>query len=167
MAPRTPSTVTARAPSYTRRMALMLIGVAVIFGGVFAIKAFMAKATNDFFDNMPQPPVEVSTFPARNERWAGSAEAVGTLVADNGTDVTTEAGGVVQAIAFESGKAVRKGDLLVQLNTANEQAQLRALETAARLAVTQRDRWRELGQQKLVSRSEVDERIADAATTRG
>jgi len=146
-------------------MAWMLIAVAVIFGGVFAVKAVMGAMTNQFFDNMPQPPVEVSTFEARSEHWSGSAEAVGTLVADNGTDVTTEAGGVVQQIAFESGQKVRKGELLVQLNTANEQAQLKALDTAANLAVTQRDRWRELGEQKLVSRSEVDERIADAATT--
>jgi len=146
-------------------MAWMLIAVAVIFGGVFAVKAVMGAMTNQFFDNMPQPPVEVSTFEARSEHWSGSAEAVGTLVADNGTDVTTEAGGVVQQIAFESGQKVRKGELLVQLNTANEQAQLKALDTAADLAVTQRDRWRELGEQKLVSRSEVDERIADAATT--
>ena len=146
-------------------MILMLIAVVLIFGGVFIAKAIRGGMTNKFFDNMPQPPVEVSTFEARQEQWSGSAEAVGTLVADNGTDVTTEAGGVVQSIAFESGQAVRKGDLLLQLNTANEQAQLKALDTAARLAVTQRDRWRELGEQKLVSRSEVDERIADAATT--
>jgi membrane fusion protein (multidrug efflux system) len=165
MAPRNPSPTSVRKPSVARRMTLMLIGVAVIFGGVFAVKAIMGKATNEFFDNMPQPPVEVSTFEARREQWSGTAEAVGTLVADNGTDVTTEAGGVVQQIAFESGQTVRKGELLVQLNTANEQAQLKALDTAASLAVTQRDRWRELGEQKLVSRSEVDERIADAATT--
>jgi membrane fusion protein (multidrug efflux system) len=148
-----------------RRMIWMLIAVAVIFGGVFAIKAVMGRMTNQFFDNMPQPPLEVSTFEARSENWSGTAEAVGTLVADNGTDVTTEAGGVVERIAFESGQAVRKGDLLLQLNTANEQAQLKALETAAQLAVTQRDRWQELGRQKLVSRAEVDQRIADAATT--
>ena len=154
-----------RKPSFALRMSLMLVGVAVVFGGVLGVKALMSSKTNEFFDNMPQPPVQVSTFEARSENWSGTAEAVGTLVADNGTDVTTEAGGVVERIAFESGQAVRKGDLLVQLNTANEQAQLKALETAARLAVTQRDRWRELGQQKLVSLSEVDERIADAATT--
>jgi membrane fusion protein (multidrug efflux system) len=161
-------TVSARAerkPSASRRMVWMLIAVAVIFGGVFAVKAVMGRMTNTFFDNMPQPPVEVSTFEARKEQWSGNAEAVGTLVADNGTDVTTEAGGVVQQIAFESGQAVRKGDLLLQLNSASELAQLRALDTAAQLAVTQRDRWRELGTQKLVSRSEVDERVSDAAAT--
>lgn len=165
MAPRSPSPQSARKPSTARRMILMLVGVAVVFGGVFLVKAVIGRQTNEMFNNMQQPPVEVSTFQARSEHWSGSAESVGTLVADNGTDVTTEAGGVVQKIAFESGQAVRKGDLLVQLNTANEQAQLRALETAARLAATQRDRWRELGEQKLVSRAEVDQRVSDAAAT--
>src|SRR5690606_25400625 len=50
--------------------------------------------------------------------------------------------------------------------TANELAQLEALDAAARLAATQRDRWRELGDQNLVSRAEVDERTSDAAQTR-
>jgi len=154
-----------RPPSTRRRMTWMIILFVVVFGGVFALWAASQAMLNKFFDDMPQPPVEVSTFEARAETWSDTAEAVGTLVADNGTEVTTEAGGVVQAIAFESGQQVRKGELLVQLNTANELAQLRALEAAARLAATQRDRWRELGEQKLVSRAEVDERSSDAAQT--
>ncbi|TWH05965.1 MULTISPECIES: efflux RND transporter periplasmic adaptor subunit [Pseudoxanthomonas] len=154
-----------RPPSTGRRMTLMLILFVVVFGGVFGLWFASQRALNSFFDNMPQPPVEVSTFEARAETWSDTAEAVGTLVADNGTQVTTEAGGVVQRIAFESGQRVRKGDLLVQLNTANELAQLNALEAAAELAATQRDRWRELGAQKLVSQAEVDERVSDAAQT--
>ncbi|WP_447730680.1 efflux RND transporter periplasmic adaptor subunit [Pseudoxanthomonas suwonensis] len=157
---------TRRPPSTGRRVTLMLILFAVVFGGVFVLWFLSQRALNDFFDNMPQPAVQVSTFEARAENWSDTAEAVGTLVADNGTQVTTEAGGVVQRIAFESGQRVRKGDLLVQLNTANELAQLNALEAAARLAATQRDRWRELGGQKLVSQAEVDERTSDAAQTR-
>src|SRR5690606_6075146 len=154
-----------RPPSTGRRMTLMLILFVVAFGGVFGLWFASQRALNSYFDNMPQPPVEVSTFEARAETWSDTAEAVGTLVADNGTQVTTEAGGVVQRIAFESGQRVRTGDLLVQLNTANELAQLNALEAAAELAATQRDRWRELGAQKLVSQAEVDERVSDAAQT--
>src|SRR5690606_9026188 len=153
-------------PTTAKRMTMMLIVFAVVFGGVFALWFASQRMLNSFFDNMPQPAVEVSTFEARGENWNDNAEAVGTLVADNGTQVTTEAGGVVQRIAFESGQRVRKGDLLVQLNTANELAQLEALDAAARLAATQRDRWRELGDQNLVSRAEVDERTSDAAQTR-
>ncbi|KAF1685414.1 efflux transporter periplasmic adaptor subunit [Pseudoxanthomonas broegbernensis] len=164
MSPSTPPRAK-RPPSTARRMVLMLAAFLVVFGGVFAVWAAMRAMTNQFFDNMPQPPVEVSTYRARAEHWTGSAEAVGSLVADNGTEVTTEAGGVVREIAFESGQPVKKGDLLVQLNTANELAQLKALDAAARLAATQRERWRELGESRLVSRADVEQRATDAAST--
>ncbi len=142
----------------------MLIGATVIFGGVFAVKAVMNTGMNEFFDNMPQPPASVSVAVAKAERWRESAEAVGTFVAINGADVTTEAGGVIREILFEPGQRVKAGTVLVRLNTANEEATLRALDAAAKLAVSQRDRWRELGQQKLVSLADVEQRAADAAS---
>lgn len=150
--------------SLTKRMIWMLIGVLVVFGGVFAVKAVMSAGTNQFFDNMPQPPVAVSAYTAATQRWSDAAEAVGTFVAVNGTDVTTEAGGVVHALEFEAGQPVKAGTVLVRLNTANELATLQALEATAKLAVVQRDRWRELGRDKLVSQAEVEERATDAAS---
>ena len=153
-----------RKPSSKKRMTWMLIGATVIFGGVFAVKAVMNTGMNEFFDNMPQPPASVSVAVAKAERWRESAEAVGTFVAINGADVTTEAGGVIREILFEPGQRVKAGTVLVRLNTANEEATLRALDAAAKLAVSQRDRWRELGQQKLVSLADVEQRAADAAS---
>lgn len=153
-----------RKPSSKKRMTWMLIGTTVIFGGVFAVKAVMNTGMNEFFDNMPQPPASVSVAVAKAERWRESAEAVGTFVAINGADVTTEAGGVIREILFEPGQRVKAGTVLVRLNTANEEATLRALDAAAKLAVSQRDRWRELGQQKLVSLADVEQRAADAAS---
>jgi membrane fusion protein (multidrug efflux system) len=85
-------------------------------------------------------------------------------MAVNGTDVTTEAGGVVRALRFEAGQPVKAGTVLVELNTAGEVATLRALEAAAKLAVVQRDRWQALGRDKLVSQAEVEQRATDAAS---
>jgi membrane fusion protein (multidrug efflux system) len=144
----------------------MLIGVIVIFGGVFALKAFFAKQTNNFFDNMPQPAASVSAEAAKPERWSDDGDAVGTLVAVNGTDVTTESGGVVRSIEFEAGQPVAAGKVLVRLNTANEEATLKALETSAKLAETQAQRWQQLGKDKLVSLDEVQQRSAAAAAAR-
>src|SRR5690606_13978122 len=98
-----------RQPRPTLRWVLMLVGVIVVFGGVFAFKAFFAKQTNDFFDNMPQPAVAVTSYTVDTARWADSGEAVGTFVAVNGTDVTTEAGGVVRSIEFDAGQRVGQG----------------------------------------------------------
>ena len=153
-----------RPPRPALRWILMLAGVAVVFGGVFAIKAMFAKQTNNFFDNMPQPAVAVSATAAKAAEWSDSGEAVGTLVAVNGTEVTTEAGGVIRSIEFEAGQPVRNGDVLVRLNTASEEATLAALEASAKLAKTQAARWQQLGKDKLVSLDEVQSKLTAAAT---
>ena len=151
--------------SFGLRLFVMLLLAVVVFGGVFAFKAFMGAQTNAFFDSMPQPASAITDFAARQEEWADADESVGTFVAINGTEVTTEAGGIVRELSINPGQPVKAGTVLVQLNTSNELAVLRSLEAAAKLAVVQRDRWRELGKDKLVSQAEVEERATTAATT--
>jgi membrane fusion protein (multidrug efflux system) len=158
------STKAKRPPSTRKRMFWMLLAALVVFGGVFGVKAFFSAQTNKFFDNMPQPASTVSSAVARKQRWSDDTEAVGTFVAINGTDVTTEAGGVVRSIEFRAGEPVQAGAVLVRLNTANEEATLRSLEAAARLAAVQRDRWQTLARDQLVSKDEAQQRITNAAT---
>lgn len=153
-------------PNTSLRWILMLVGVAVVFGGVFLAKAFFAKKTNTFFDNMAQPAVTVSAVAAAQQRWGNDSEAVGTVAAINGIDVTAESGGVVRSIEFDAGQPVRAGAVLVRLNTANEEAVLKALEGAARLAQAQAQRWQELGRDQLVALDDVQTRATAAATAR-
>lgn len=151
-------------PRPALRWLVMLAVVLAVFGSVFLIKAVFARKTNAFFDHMPQPPVAVSTFVAKTERWAPIGQAVGTLVAVNGTDVTTEAGGVVRSIEFQAGQPVQAGTVLVRLNTANEEATLKALEASAQLAKVQAERWLRLGHDQLVSMDDVQQKQTAAAT---
>lgn len=153
-----------RKPSASKRMIWMLVIAGLVFGGVFLVKAMMAKGMNEFFDNMPQPPAVVSDYTTKLTRWTDAEEAVGTFAAVNGTQVTTEAGGVIKRIAFDAGSSVKAGAVLVELNSANELATLKSLQAQARLAATQRDRWRELGRDKLVSKDDVEQRATAAAT---
>jgi membrane fusion protein (multidrug efflux system) len=113
-------------------------------------------------DAMPMPPAAVTAAVASTQTWTDSLDAVGTLVAVNGTDVTTEAAGVVSAIRFESGQSVNKGDILLQLDASTELASLRALDASLRLATTQRDRFRELYEgRRLVARADLDQRESE------
>jgi len=153
-----------RKPKFALRLILMLLATALVFGGVFAVKAIIGAQTNKFFDNMPQPAAAVSAYVATTERWSDDSEAVGTFVAVNGTDVTTEAGGVVRAIEFEAGQPVKAGEVLVRLNTDNELATLKSLETSAKLAQVQAERWQQLGKDQLVSLDEVQQRVATSAS---
>jgi membrane fusion protein, multidrug efflux system len=153
-------------PSTRKRMLWMLLITGLVFGAIFGFKFVSGMMMNKYFDNMPQPPVTVTTAVARGEKWADSLQAVGTLVAVNGTQVTTESPGVVSAIEFESGQPVRAGDVLVQLNASTELATLKSLEATAHLNATTAERYRELATKQLVSRDEAEQRIANAATAR-
>ncbi len=151
-------------PSTTLRMIIMLVIAAVLFGGLFFAKSMMSAGMNQFFDNMPQPAVAVTSADVSQRQWSQSLDAVGTLVAVNGTDVTTESPGVVSAIRFESGQRVRKGEVLVQLDASAETATLRSLEAGLDLAITQRDRYRELfSTRQAVAKADLDQRESEAA----
>jgi membrane fusion protein (multidrug efflux system) len=70
--------------------------------------------------------------------------------------VSADLPGIVERIAFESGKAVQKGDVLVELDTRQEQAQLAGAESQLQLARLNHDRMQGLVQQDAVSRAEYD-----------
>lgn len=153
-----------RTPSSRKRMIWMLLITGLVFGLVFGVKAFMSYGTNQFFDSMQPPPATISASTAQQQTWRETVEAVGTLVAVNGAQVTTESPGVISEIRFKPGDGVKAGEVLLQLNASTELATLKSLEATARLTATQRDRYRKLAETNLVSRDDAEQRAADAAT---
>jgi membrane fusion protein (multidrug efflux system) len=144
-------------PSVTKRMIVMLILVALVFGGVFGFKWFGSMMMNQYFDNMPQPDIAVTATAAKTDTWPREIRAVGTFKATNGVNLTTELGGIVRSLEFENGAYVEQGDVLARLDTQTDQAQLAALRAARDLALSERDRLRRLRSQNSVSESELDQ----------
>ena len=149
-----------------KRMMWMLIGTGIVFGGVFGMKWFGGKMMNQYFDNMPMPPAVVSSAVAKSENWAASLNGVGSVVASNGTDVTTESGGIIAALHFESGARVKKGDLLVTLSAGTERADLARLQAQADLAQSEFARLERLYKLDAISKSELDRAQADLSAAR-
>src|SRR5687767_10098943 len=104
------STTRQRSPM-AKRMVLMLIGTGILFGGIFFMKYMGAKGMNAYFDSMPTPPATISTGQVQQMKWDNVIDAPGSFVAVNGTNVTTEAAGIVKGIHFESGGHVATGAL--------------------------------------------------------
>src|SRR5688572_32903109 len=94
----------------SKRMVLMLGITGLVLGLIFGLKAFGNRMMHQAFDNMPLPPATISATEARAETWTDVIEAVGTLAAVQGTELSTEQGGIVGSIEFESGQQVKKGD---------------------------------------------------------
>ena len=139
-----------------KRMLLMLLGCALLFGGIFAFKFFGRAMMNKAFDTMPLPPATVTSFNAEIQTWQENLSAVGTLRAVNGVEVTTEAQGVVSAIHFRSGQTVDKGELLVELAAEPEKAQLQVLQAELRLARRNYERIKTLHARGVTTEADLD-----------
>ena len=137
---------------------LIAIGILVLLVGLVAgVKALQIGRLIASGEEKGGPPAEtVSTAPVTTERWDRSVESVGSMRAVQGSDLSTELSGVVTKIYFENGQEVKEGDLLVELDTQTEEANLRSAEAEADLARTVYDRTRMLRTNNTVPQSEMD-----------
>ena len=140
----------------TKRMTIMLLLAALVFGGIYGFQQFRNSMIQKMIRGKGMPPQAVSTMVAANSVWQPGVEAVGDLQASSGANLSTEAGGLVTAIYFASGKAVTAGQLLIELNIAPLKAQLEQFQAASRLAQLNYDR--DLAQYKIqaISQAVVD-----------
>jgi membrane fusion protein (multidrug efflux system) len=93
---------------------------------------------------------------ARREEWPSTLSVIGTVEAVQGVTVSADLAGVVDRIAFASGGTVDRGDVLVELDTKQEQAQLAAAEAQLELSRLTFERMKGLVEQDAVSRAEFD-----------
>jgi len=117
----------------TKRMVIMLIAVVIVLGGVFGFQAFKSAMIKKFMSSMSAPPQTVSTAKATYSPWQSTIEAVGTLRAVNGADLSVEVSGIVDAISFNSGDDVKAGAPLLKLRADDDIAKLASLQAVAQL----------------------------------
>jgi membrane fusion protein (multidrug efflux system) len=145
-------------------MAKRMILVLVLMGGLIAALAFIKvgqfEAMAEQFAAMQPPPEAVTTIVAKREQWPATLGAIGTVAAVQGVMVSADLPGIVDHIAFESGRNVNAGDVLVKLDTRQEQAQLAAAEAELELARVTFERMKGLVEQDAVPRAEFDNAVA-------
>lgn len=129
---------------------LVLVTFAVL-AGVYALMIVKIVGAK-----IPPLVETISSSVARQENWQDTLTAVGSVNAEQGVMVSPEIAGTVSEIAFESGAAVNKGDLLVKLDTSSEEAQLRGAEAQVQLAKLNSERTKVLRAGNTVSQSELD-----------
>jgi membrane fusion protein (multidrug efflux system) len=137
---------------------LTLMAAFIAALGFVKIRQFQAMA--DQFAAMQPPPEAVTTAVAEREDWPAALTAIGTVAAIQGVTVSADLPGIVERIAFDSGRTVREGDILVELDTRQEQAQLAAAEAQLELARLNFERMQGLVQEDAVSRAEYDSAAA-------
>jgi membrane fusion protein (multidrug efflux system) len=139
----------------TRKTAILailaVVGLFVLLAGVKALQIAKMVSTKP-----PMPVATVTSAEVKEEDWAPTLSAVGSISAVQGAIVATELPGVVSEIGFENGAVAKKGDRLVQLDASAEEAQLRSAEADMELARADVERSRDLAGRKVISKAELD-----------
>jgi membrane fusion protein, multidrug efflux system len=145
----------------TKRMVIMLIGVAVVLGAVFGFQAFKAVMIKKFMATLASPPQTVSATRAALSQWQPQIEAVGSLRALNGADLSLEVSGVVDSISFQSGDDVKEGDVLLKLRSDDDVAKLQSLQAVADLNEITYERDEKQFKLQAVSQATIDTDVAN------
>jgi membrane fusion protein (multidrug efflux system) len=111
--------------------------------------------------NFQMPPEAVTTIVTKQENWDTSLNAIGTVVAVNGVTVSADLPGIIQQISFNSGQPVRKGDVLVRLDTKQERAQLAAVQAQLDLKRLELERKRGLREKDVIPQAMYDQVAAE------
>jgi membrane fusion protein (multidrug efflux system) len=143
---------------FIRRIGSIVLVVAVIAtGGLLAAWKHSALVdANAAASNQPEPVESVQAVAARQREYRPVTTAIGTVVATRSISVRNELPGTVRYVDLEPGQIVAQGTVLIALDVAVEQAELKALEAQAELAQTQFARVTKLSDQRAVSAEEVD-----------
>ena len=148
-----------------KRLFLTIGTTLLVIVALGLVKFFQVRAAIAEYSSFQPPPEAVTTVVAKAETWPNTLSAVGSVVAVQGVTVSADLPGIVEKIAFTSGARVSKGDLLVQLDTSQERAQLAAAESQRKLSAINLERMRGLRAKGVIAQAELDRVEAEARQT--
>ena len=133
--------------------------ILAIFGGIGGYKYSQISALASM--SFERPPITIAASTAGVETWSEFLNAVGSIKAVRGIQLTSEESGEITQINFASGDRVESGQLMVVLNDRVESARRESQQATLALAKLQFSRNRELLEKKSVSRADYDRSRAD------
>lgn len=148
------------------RIVLAIIGLLIVVGGLGGIKAAQIFAMIEAGESFKPPPESVSSAPVESVVWEPRLSAVGTVVATQAVTVSTEVPGTVARLRFDSGETVKAGQVLVELDTSLERAQLASASASAELGEINLRRIRNLVDKKVNTQAELDQAVAESKRTK-
>ena len=134
----------------------LLVIVAGVTAGLIYIKSGKQAAADAAAKATPEFSAAVVSAKVHLAPYTRITTAIGTARAIRSITLRNELPGTVRTVQLETGSVVEKGDLLVELDVAVEQAQLSALDAESRLAETMLGRMERALEQQGASAADVD-----------
>jgi membrane fusion protein (multidrug efflux system) len=144
---------------------LVLAVLVVVVGGIVGFNFLRDNGIKQYFASMKPPAATVSTTIAKPSTWTPGVEAIGTVKAVRGVDLTVETTGIVKDILFHANQKVADNAVLLQLDDAVERADLDAQKAQAALDQASLARAIELTRRGVGSDSTLDTARAAASAS--
>jgi membrane fusion protein, multidrug efflux system len=160
------STDTAQPKAMIKPILIMLIAVVVILGGIFSMQRVFGGMFKKNMAAAAAAPQTVSTIEAATSGWQPFVQSTGTLRAVRGADLSAQASGVVDEIAFDSGNEVAAGKVLLRLKPNDDYAKLQQLQAAAELADQTYKRDQEQFAAQAISQANIDTDVSTLKSAR-
>ncbi|MGA8620158.1 MAG: efflux RND transporter periplasmic adaptor subunit [Candidatus Sulfotelmatobacter sp.] len=148
-----------------KRLIFTLLALAAILGGLGFVKFRQVEVAIAQGASFQPTPTAVTTVVAQRQTWPSTLSVIGTTAAIEGVTVSADLPGTIDKIHFESGQRVHEGDILIELDTRQERAQLANVEAQRDLARVNYDRAQQLVKAGVISRSEYDNASAQQKAT--
>jgi membrane fusion protein (multidrug efflux system) len=142
--------------SFVLVAAVLAGGAALAFWKITTIQAAIAAGSNQ-----PEPSETVAVANAVKREHRRSTTSIGTVVALRSISLRNETAGTVRKVNLVPGEIVDAGKVLVQLDIAVEEAELKAVESQAALAETILQRAQRLRQSQSAAQEELDRARAE------
>ncbi|EQA14976.1 efflux RND transporter periplasmic adaptor subunit [Glaesserella parasuis] len=133
-----------------------LLVVLIVFGGVVGMQQFISMKKAEAAANMPESVSNVTVMTVKNREWTPVISAVGSIRPNQGAMLSSQAAGTVTKVLVKSGDKVKKGQLLVEIDSSAEQASLKATEAQLSTARANYNRYRSLVASSSASKAEFD-----------
>ena len=148
---------------------LAVAAMLVFIVGVAGWKALQISKAIAMGKAFRMPPDAITSVVVAEESISPVLEAVGSITSPQGVMLSADLPGTISAIRFESGSHATNGEILVQLDTRQEEAQLRTARAKLQLAAHNLERNTGLRQSHVIadyaydeSKSQYDAAVATA-----
>lgn len=146
-------------PRLVLRILIVLLLIAAMVGGL-GYKKFLQLEMMAAQGSVAPPPISVTVAEAKAAQWNKRIKAIGTLIAYQGVNISSEVAGIVTSINFESGQEVKKGKLLIVLDNQTEVASLRSAKAQFEVANNRYQRFIQLKDENFVTGNVLDEQVS-------
>lgn len=145
---------------------VVIIATTTLVVGLALTKFFQISAAIAEGSKKGPPPVAVTSYEVQKFSWPSQISAPAMVSANRGAVLAFEASGQISSINFDSGDYVKEGDILVELESAVEKAELESAKSNLELANSSLRRQRALRKQNANSQSDLDSAEAELKSTK-